>query len=128
VGLSQWFGNSNLCSIRRICGFDNELFAVCFSWFPSNVDADSVGFMYCTNHYNCPYYNRAWCNCACSNSSGDGSWINYDFNSIRCSMLNKRHDRYLPIRSGYGHVGVYSFGNINGTNNAKYGYINEVMR
>ena len=87
------------------------------------MDTDSIGIMYCANHYNCPY-----CNCTCSNSSGDGSWINNDLNSIWCSMLNKRHGRLIPVRRRNGHTGVHSIRNVNGSNIAKYSYINEVMR
>ena len=128
LGLSQWFGNHYLCSICRLCSFDNELFVMCGPWFSSDVDTDSVGFMYCANLYNCPCCNRAWSNRASCNGSGDGSGCNHDFNSIWSGVFNKRHGRHVSIRWWNCHVGVYSFRYIDGTNNAEYSNFTAVLR
>jgi hypothetical protein len=122
LGLSEWFSNHYLCSFRGLCGFDNKLFVVCFSWFPSNVDADSIGLMYCANLCIC-----AGCNCSRSNGTGYWSWVNNDLNSIWGSMFNKRHGGLIPVRRRNGHIGVHSIRNINSSNIAKYGCVYTVM-
>jgi hypothetical protein len=118
LGLSQWFSNHYLCSFRGLCGFDNKLFVVCFSWFPSNVDADCLGFVYRSDYDNCASSNRA------SYRSG----INNDLNSIWGSMFNKRHGRLIPVRRRNGHIGVHTIRNVNGSNIAKYSCVYTVMR
>ena len=110
MGLSQWFGNHYLCSICRFCRVDNELFVMCGPWFPSNVDTDGIGFMYCT------YCDDG----ARSHGPCDGNGCNHNFNSIWCRMFNKRHDRHISIRSRNGDFGVHTLRNVNCGNCTKH--------
>jgi len=110
LGLPQWFSNDHLYSICRLCSVDNELFVMCGPWFPSNVDTDGIGFMYCT------YCDDG----ARSHGPCDGSGCNHDFNSIWCRVLAKWCHGNFPICSRFCNLGVYAVRNVNCGNCTKH--------
>ena len=82
------------------------------------MDSYSNGFVCCT----CCVYSSG------CNRTSDGSGCNQYFNSIWSGVFNKRHGRHVSIRWWNCHVGVHSFRNIDGTNNAEYSNFYAVLR
>ena len=82
------------------------------------MDSYSNGYVYCTDYV----YSSG------RNGTSDGSGCNQYFNSIWSGVFNKRHGRHVSIRWWNCHVGVHSFRNIDGTNNAEYSNFYAVLR